>query len=414
MPAAVKAEETQDASSFLQRESRRFATLYERNAYVAYNLALRITCEPSKAMAAAERAFLLQLGQEASEARLILGVVSTAREEAPERPRPNGAGDAEASRLLAATATLPLPERIILGLISVGHGAPAMVAAAMTLPEGKSEELRDHAQASLAAALKVDRAEAEAMSASWPWAQPPPELWESTYAKAYRALENGIAQPGSNGTAAPAVIVARNSQDGPAAPVARRRPAWLGRRAILAAAVIVPAVIAAAAAFGGGGSSDPASLGLAAPTGGAVAPATGDAKAGEPGAKPYEALTPEELDKLRLNELQALRRYSQEQQNKSLSLDKRRKAADHASVLAERARNRLRAERADRARRKAAAERRRNHQNSTHKARPPRRPSHTAPAAPKSSPPPSKPKAQDPKQSECLYDEKNGSYICPT
>lgn len=417
MAVAVQAEKKQDtskqdASSFLQQESRRFATLYERHAYVAYNLALRITCEPARAMAAAERAFLLQLGQDPSEARLILGVVNTAREEASEKPKPGGAGDADAARLLASMATLPMPDRIVLGLMSVDHGATAMIAAGTTLPEAKAEEIREDAQSRMAAALKVDRPEAQALASDWPWAQPPPELWQSTYAKAYRALETGVARPGANG-AAPAVIVSRDDRQPPPVPLAGRRRSWLMRGALVAG-VLLPAAIAGAVVFGGGDSTSASSLGLGAPTDGS-APAVAGEDGESSGESSYQSLTPQELDKLRLNELRALRKYSQEQQNKGLSLNKRRRAADRAALLAERARNRLRAERAARERR-AAAKRRADARRRADTS-PRRRPS-------PSSPPPSQPRDTTPSQpaprkdtsskEDCLYDENKGSYICPT
>ncbi|MDX6663353.1 MAG: hypothetical protein QOG09_1455 [Solirubrobacterales bacterium] len=409
-------DEAQDASSYLQQESRRFAALYESNAYVVYNLALRITCVRDRALAATKRAFLLQLGQETSDARLTANIISTARAEAVERPKAKGGGDSEAERLLAAAAKLSIPERVALGLVSIGQGTPAMISDALGLPADKAQALRSKAEASLASALGVSKAEADEVLANWPWAQPPSELWESLYTDAYRALEHGFANR-SNGVVTPILVPQTHDEDhrhhratAALAAIADHRPrGWRGRAA-LAGAVLLPAAIAALLVFNGGDQNQaPAGFGIGAPAG---TPATGGAK--NPDGTPYQGLTPKELDKLRLDELHRLQTYSQRQQNKSLSLDKRRAAAHDAALLAQQARARLRAERSQP---KPHHRKPRHHPSSggTHHTTPPPPP----PSKPK---PPSKPHHSsggstgggNNNSGNCLFNEKNGTYVCPT
>jgi hypothetical protein len=413
-----------DASAYLQQESRRFASLYETNAYVAYNLALRITGEERAARAATERAFMMRLGQSDAPAELVLAVAAAARGEARETPDASGAGAEEAQRMLAAVVSLPLVERVALGMVSVDHGTPSKIGAALDLPAERAGELRARAQQSFAQALGTTVTEAKAMCGRWPWAQPPPEIWEPLYTQAYRALERGLMTNGNGGPVATAstksqetslpLPVVRRSWRQVAATAARTifverslaslfdgRPPWT-KRAALAAAICLPAAIAAMVIFGGGGKQPPAFN-----PNGTGTPAGSAAAGGEKGG--YKELTPRELDKLRLNELKQLKQYSQQQQNRSLSFDQRRSASERAARLAETARRRLAAARAE-ARRRAAL-RRRQRPRRQHAVKPPPPPAPTKPSGHKQ---PSGGGSSKPDYSQCLYDEKTGSYLCPT
>src|SRR3954452_14721443 len=92
-----------------------FTRLYEARAYLAYNLALRITCERKTALVAAETAFLRQAEAGADETTLLAAVVSAALGNATRKPKPNGAGEQELP-LLRAVAALAGPERAVLAL----------------------------------------------------------------------------------------------------------------------------------------------------------------------------------------------------------------------------------------------------------------------------------------------------------
>src|SRR3954454_19307054 len=120
----------QDLATVLQQRTRSFADLYERQAYLVYNLALRICCEPGAAARAAERAFL----SPAPEHELPRTVVAIAVAEAPARPRADGAA---AQGLVA----LPAPQRAALALAGLADLDAAGVAAAMGIGEDAAAEL---------------------------------------------------------------------------------------------------------------------------------------------------------------------------------------------------------------------------------------------------------------------------------
>ncbi|HEX2085122.1 MAG TPA: hypothetical protein VHF89_05525, partial [Solirubrobacteraceae bacterium] len=105
-----------DEAARKHEQARRATSVYERHAYLVYNLALRIACERGAAERAAERAFVTVLGRPDPDAEIVATAVRVAIEESPPQPRADGAGDAEASALLRATATLPAPQRAALAL----------------------------------------------------------------------------------------------------------------------------------------------------------------------------------------------------------------------------------------------------------------------------------------------------------
>ena len=301
-----------DPSAELQRESRRFSAFYEREAYCGYNLALRISGERGAAMGACEQAFLRVAAEApdlddeiATRRELTRALVAESLRRARPKVEPADAGEEEAARLLAATECLQAPERAAIALASVGAEGSAELASALELPEERAAKLLDRAAGRFDAALGGERpATAEDVS-SWPWARPPDELWGSIYADFYTALERGAAS--RPGTAAPTKRRATRP---------KRRSSLLPARAGLAAVVVVAvaAVALALTSFRNGG-DDP--VGDPAAAGGAVSgiPDAGDGGA-DAGGKDSggEALTPEELDELRRQELDALQRYGLKQQ----------------------------------------------------------------------------------------------------
>src|SRR5258705_9302282 len=116
----ISGAQTSDVTAALQEATRDFAGIYERNAYLVYNLALRITCERAIAMAATERAFLEHVGQSEDAAALARAVVSHALADTRPRPRPSGAGGVEEEAMLAGTArALDVRERALLALTAL-------------------------------------------------------------------------------------------------------------------------------------------------------------------------------------------------------------------------------------------------------------------------------------------------------
>jgi hypothetical protein len=262
-----------DRSAQLQQATRAFARFYEQNAYLVYNLALRITCERDKATQAAGDAFLSQTGPSAGS--LPTAVVSRALALASQQPTANGAGDEESERMLAATATLAPPQRAILALVSLAtpdeagsaHAAgPAHAAAAMGLTEQVAEGLLQRTWEGLAKTIGGGVAAAQERYEAWLWAQPPAELWEGLYPSFVKSIERQLSSGASLPTWEQTSETAR-----PAGRIAEAASRVLGSRRAPAAAdtaVHVPVPPAGAdspATAGAAASVDRALADLAAP-----------------------------------------------------------------------------------------------------------------------------------------------------
>jgi hypothetical protein len=143
---------------------------------------------------------------------------------------------------------------------------------------------------------------------------------------------------------------------------------------------------------------------------------------GQPTADPHVALTPSQLDKLRLRELRMLRRYARRQADKRLSSTEREAAARQIAALKREAERRLRAQ----SRRELAAREQLAREKARAKAPPPPPPraptrSSTPTPAPAKKPQPKRqstnddgtPRNKDEADKTCLLDEDSGQYICP-
>jgi hypothetical protein len=343
MSVATQEPATQDRTAQLQRHTREFASLYERNAYRVYNLALRTTCERESAIESAARAFLTQLDHPGDEGHLIAAVVSTALGSAKPNPRPHGAGDQEAEAMLSATATLPPSERAALALGTVASVGPGTMGRALGLPPDNVAALHDRALDNLAAQLGVDRDQAEVAYGAWLLAAPPDPLWETLYPSFHAAIDRQLRQTGaaeaSNvvalpaaATAAVAVPVSRPSRFGflelfkdlsnrrtarravkaatrPApAPVEPRRGGGV-LRTLVAVAILAGAVYGGIQLFGGDGAAQHKPLYQS-----SNAPGTG-AGLGTPGApgtaQPGQQLSQAEMDRLRQQQIAAQQQAAQ-------------------------------------------------------------------------------------------------------
>lgn len=414
-----------DISTLLQAESRALTALYERHAYLVYNIALRICCEPAPAAAAARRTFLEVAAAGHDERRVLPAVAAAALASSPGRPRPAGAGDATATAMLALVARLPAQERAALALATLGGAGPAELAAALGASTDAAAALLARARERLAAQLDGD--DADAALAAWLWAAPPDELWEALHAEHYRAADARL----------------RASAPGAAADAPRRRGlrrgqhvvVWLSTLILAAAGVATAQLVANGAAVGGGPGSQPGEPATAvAPSPGdraatvpPIAPTTGAQPAAgaqtAPAAKP---LTPAALDKLRLAELADLRRYARRQADRRLTPQQRQAAQREVRRIQELALRRLAAAERKQAqlRRALARERARSRSRERASARKPARSGPAAGTPPRdgaSSPPPRQTTTATPttatpppqQESGCLYDEQNDSYICP-
>lgn len=412
-----------DPAARVHERTRLQTAAYERHAYLVYNLALRTACDRGAAAQAAERAFVTVLGRLDPDEEVVRVAVRTALEAAPEQPQLDAAGDPAAARLLRATAGLPPVQRAALALEGLCRLDAAGVAAALALTPEPAETLLRAARAGAATRLGVAPDEVPGAYAEWLWAPPPDELWRRIWPRLHAAPES--ADP-----AAAATRVVR-------APRRRRRVPRPPRRAVLVLLLLGAAVAGGYAAFAGSPSEDRSGPPAAAPV---PAPAA-DEPAGTPPADPRdpdasvadigpnpdaggpvpkaEPLSPEALDKLRTGELKALSQYQKQQADTSLPADERAEArreiariqrlAERRIAAAERREKALRAElaRERAARRQEAAARAREQERDQARERParPRRQERReeAPAAP----PPSD------EESGCLFNEDDGSYVCP-
>jgi hypothetical protein len=393
-----------DRPATLQQGTRQFTTLYETNAYLVYNLALRTTCDRATAMAAARSSFLAGLANPGSDEGLVKTTVSQALAVAADRPAtPNGAGDAEAEAMLAASVAIPAAGRAALALIGLGGAETGDVAEIMGLSGQAATSLIDRSFETLAQELHKERGDAESAYRSWLCAEPAPELWETLYPDFYRAFER-LLREGQNGhspNGAAAVAVAEPER---ATPPRRWR---LKRRTTWALAILAAA---------GGGS-------FAAERAGLIGSTHNSTLAGSGGlAKPQTTfgphMSPSKLDQLRMRELQQTRKYAA---GKASAAEKQKAAAAHrkALELAAKRRKAALAKQQLQRRRKLAAQRRQQQALLQQQQQQPA----PAPAPPKpqrQSRPPSTggrqsttPQNQTQANQSCLYNADSGTYVCP-
>jgi hypothetical protein len=436
--------DTRDVTAALQDATRDFAAFYENHAYVAYNVALRVTCERALAMAVAERAFLEQAAGPHDGDALTAAVVSYALAEARPRPRPGGAGGADEEAMLEATArSLDARERAMLALTALTGDEPGAIASLLSLTGGGAEQLVESSYEKLAAARADTLAETYAAYEQWLWAAPPSALWEGLYPKFYRAAERAL-QPPVEADAELTQKLPRQRRP------KRRRRGLSGMK--FALALLLPALVVGGALAWGRMHEDtspsthapstahasPAQTDFADTGDGsgsdmlpAVTPGSdsGDATAAAPASKKRKPLTARELDQLRRNELRALELYSRRETDRRLTQAQREYASTKVGLLRELAQRRIEADRRERAlaraeRRAARRERElaRRQEEAGKNGQTMRlvtddgSPDTTDNANSKdTSPPPSDgaPKDSTEAQQECLYDSDSGTYICP-
>lgn len=398
-------------------------SLYEQKAYLIYNVALRVTLDSASAQNAARRGFVAQAAAGAPEglapniARLAVDEAGAAKGTPSDDP------------VLSATAGLSASERAALALTVLADTGPDAIATALGIDAAAAEQLRTRAFENLAAALELSADDAAASYRSLPWAEPPAELWQALYPELH-AVASQTVRAAAQARAAAAARPGRLRRIARSLRVWRRIPRWAA-----VALIVLTAGGVAMAARGTGGGEEPApeaesayygsySEGDDGTSGGATG---GGASSG--GGSSYDALTPKELDKLRQQELEDLKRYSKRQADRELTPRQRRNAEKAAEDLVKLARRRERqAEKREQAARRQLArereERIRERQQAARNQPPPSRPQQQPPPPPRSQPK----DQQDPgsdgggnekdapeqtDQAECLYDTESGTYVCP-
>ena len=388
-------------------------SLYERQAYLAWNVSLRTALDHRGALEAARRAFLQQV-ESPDESRLAAETARLAAE-LSEPVDPRSLDDP----VLAASARLAPAQRCVLAL-----GTLAGDARAFGLDESAEQEVRRRALEQLATLLDLPAADAEDAYADLPWEEPPAELWHALYPELHAAVTKH-ARAAQAEAAAP--------QPDPA-----RRRSWtvprIPRAALVPVALLAIAGVAWAASGGGSASTssgtpgDPASLApIAGGSGGGSSYSSEPEESG--GSAP--ALTAEELDRLRQEEIEDLKRFTARKEDRSLPPRERRQAARKVNDLVKLAQARQQAaERRELAlRRQLARERaaRMRAEARRREAREEQEKQEERVATPAPQPPPEEPQSDKPQprdkrdddkpaqddQAECLYDEGSGQYICP-
>ncbi|HEX8084736.1 MAG TPA: hypothetical protein VF529_10640 [Solirubrobacteraceae bacterium] len=425
----------------------RLATsLYERHAYLVYNLALRIAGERAAASRAAERTFAEIVDRRDPDAEIVGLAVSVALEEAPERPRAERDGDPEDARLLLATGGMPAVQRAALALAQLcGLDARGVGGALRLAPEGAAA-LIEAAQAALATRLGAPAEAAADRYASWSWATPPEELWPAVWSRLH-AAEGSSSRP-SGGTLRAQGGAGGDDAKPPSSPARgrARRGLRVPRRRTLFLLVLVAAAGGAYAAGlpGRGGSTSESGAPGAAPQAaqpGAAQPAPA-ADPSDPNASPADIgpnpaaggdepkatpLSPEELDKLRAKELEALSRYRKQESDTSLPAPRRADARRQIARIERIARRRIAAaerreralrrelarERAARARERAASRRAAARERMKDRRRAQRAVDEGEQQRPPAKQPAPAAGPKEDEESECLFNPDDGSYICP-
>lgn len=207
-----------DRSTALQQGTREFAGVYERHAYLVYNLALRTTVDRAAAIDAASAAFLACLNSADADAEIAPVTVRRALMLAKQTATPEAAGDAEAQRLLSRTERLPAPERAVLALEMLASADVAAIAASLETTEEAAAKLIERAWSGFARACELPLGPAKDAYRGWLWAEPPAELWELLYPSFYEHLvrrvnaQNGDADASSGATAVLAGVAPRPSR----------------------------------------------------------------------------------------------------------------------------------------------------------------------------------------------------------
>jgi hypothetical protein len=395
-----------ERSALLQERTKQFAAFYEENAYRAYNLALRITCEHDRAMRATERAFLGVATSESASAEICNAVVATALAEAKDTPSDvSGAGGPEAEALLEATAMLSPPERASLALAGLEEAKGAEIAAALGLAEPAADQLLEKALKGFAGELGAD--DGRERLETWLWAEPPLEVWEELFPRFHKAEQRRLDNEGthltktkSNG-AGPARKASSKNGSGKRGSksrlaLLRRVPVWL---AVVVLVLLGLGGVAASKYLGGGDHKA-----LDARNGpNALPPSAGGPLPGEKGAK--------KLDDLRQRELRDLMRKRKQE----LAARDAKSRAAHAKKSSSKRRSK-------KAKRKGATV------PSLAPSGPSYRPAKTSPSplsttAPKTGTQPKNSGSGDKKQSgsnntgspdqNCLFNPDQSMYICP-
>src|SRR5215213_9669314 len=133
--------------------TRHVTALYERHAYLVYNLALRITAERAGAQRAAGRAFLALAAEAHPDAEVVGVTVRVALAEAPDRPTPESSGDEEADRLLRAAGEVAGAQRAALAVAGLCGLDEHGVAGVMELDAAGAATLLEASLAAFAARL---------------------------------------------------------------------------------------------------------------------------------------------------------------------------------------------------------------------------------------------------------------------
>lgn len=432
MIAVVEAEQEQATAgpASLEAQLAELTRLYEARAYVIYNIGLRTTGESKRAMAAAEAAFLGLATGGFDESGLLPRVVRAAIAESARKVKPEGVADEDLA-LLRTTLKLAPPERAALALATLAESDVAEIGQILGVGEDAAATLQDRAQAEFAAHHGVAPEAVGDLLASWSWSAPPPALWERIY-PAFRRSAERHGPRDQNTTVVEAVR-----------PPRRWRRRMLAVATTLLAGAVTAGVLALVQRDSAPESPDVAPSFVAespepvAPDLLPPASQTGSepivSPVDEVQSKPHKPLTPEELDKLRLEELEALRDYQRRQTDERLTQAQRdyaaRKVSEFQALARERAdvnaqerrlakrerRLALAEQRADA--RRAAEERRRQREQQEASQEPS---GATAPATgpqPGSAPTPvpaddAPPTAEEAEQ-QCIQDADTGAYICP-
>jgi len=337
----------------LQERVRAFTAFYEQHAYLAYNLALRITCAGETAGRAVQRGFLRQV--EDRPAGLVAAVAEAALQEPPVAPDAAAAGDAEAQALLSAISQLAPAERAALALSDLAHAGASGIGEALGLPGEQAAKLLERSREAFATALGLSRTQADEAARNWMWAAPPGEIWEELYPRFHQTVERQLRRGSIEHT-----LVLKPEADAAPARASRaakrrlkrtsrkpghrwsRRPRWgivLPAVALLAAlgAGATTQLTGSKAAGGSQAASDQA--GVTPPSSDPVP--SGPATNAGPSVAPHQALTAAMLDKLRLRELRQLRLYGRQQADTSLPARQRRAATQRIAALERAAQQRI-------------------------------------------------------------------------
>ena len=429
-----------DVPALLQKETRSLASAYEREAYLVYNLALTISCDSAAARRAAERGFLDAAARDVEDPAVVPATIAAALAEAPRRPELPAGGDEHTALMLAAMSGLDPIERATLAVQTLCGADATAIGPLMGLDPQAGAAVLERARAALARGLEIDPAELDAQLDRVLWTAPPDGIWESVFQAHYRAAEERLRRGAAAG------------DDAEPSPARRRRTGlfagagrWVAGTVAVAAIGVAATQLAAGAGAGGAsgrsgaddGTAVAAAPGILPPTApprtGTAAPpvAAPDQAAADPAAKPHKPLTANQLDELRMAELADLKRYAKRQADQRLSPQQRLQAAQEVERIRNLAERRLAAaaRREDRLRRELALARMRARARARIRAAEKPKPDAQAPAPKTKARPPAKrtpppqqatPPPQptqttttDSQEAGCLYNESDGTYVCP-